>query len=884
LVAFLVSRFLGFSFADFQSKDGLHIVVLDDTLSMNDQGAFDRARKYIEEVVVKEVGKSTTKDRIVILPISQLFIEKDQFQPKVYQNIGEGRRVEEIKKDLAAMKVSNLHLDVLEGLEVARKMAGANVANRVVLHVISDLRQGDWAMPNGEKLYKKLSEINKLGVVINQMKDVAVPLRANHFEGQPKANGNLAVIDFRAVARIIGQDMPVKFEATIANYDTEERGVDVTAYDENKGTKMDEVDFNRVLPIRIPAGETAVVGFDKRFNMNLKPGDSYFANISVRLLDTDGKVFSKGDGLPDDNIRFATVEVRQSVPILIVDGARDKGRLENGDSFFIRNALISVPGASYDVEFGDVISGGASAAVLERGDLSRYPCIFMLNVESLNQKQQANLEKYVTDGGGVAFFLGSKVDADFYSSRKKNDEGKVVYVDDWGLYKNGKGIFPVPLSNPFYPADTFLKPEVTNMEQILLRDDLFPDISRYPIFGEVFKDKEQRFFLRDLPIKRYFKVPRADWTKDPSKVDELATLPNDSDSKAYVKVVLSLVGDGEDDADKSKLAKILGNSDYEAYKKGFALHQKELIKLVNPTSEKKAYHLAAALKNLLEDPGRKGVANAYPSLKEFWEKADPLIIALRNDIRQLHDQVKYGDPFMVLRRHGNGQVVAVMTTAGKEWNDWGGGSSGAFVYQPIIWETLNQLSSKVGESKRLVGSSLTLTVDKEQFAKQGQLKMVRTYYKPVKDAEATQVKDEKFGTPAGKDLLNFTFDRNLDPGLYVSKLYETGNDKPLAVWGHVFNIDAETEGKLERVAMETIKKNLPEDLKDKISIGAIGTSDPTLANRQSDFSESPWLFLIFLFVLVAEQALAVHLSFHLKGGEADLHAPKSGHAFPAQAA
>ena len=37
--------------------------------------------------------------------------------------------------------------------------------------------------------------------------------------------------------------------------------------------------------------------------------------------------------------------------------------------------------------------------------------------------------------------------------------------------------------------------------------------------------------------------------------------------------------------------------------------------------------------------------------------------------------------------------------------------------------------------------------------------------------------------------------------------------------------------------------------------------------RTSDFSESPWLFLIFLFVLVVEQALAVHLSFHLKGNE-----------------
>jgi len=34
-----------------------------------------------------------------------------------------------------------------------------------------------------------------------------------------------------------------------------------------------------------------------------------------------------------------------------------------------------------------------------------------------------------------------------------------------------------------------------------------------------------------------------------------------------------------------------------------------------------------------------------------------------------------------------------------------------------------------------------------------------------------------------------------------------------------------------------------------------------------DASESPWVYLFFLLVLVVEQALAVHLSFHLKGKE-----------------
>src|SRR5688572_12194591 len=37
MVGLLVLRFVGFSFAMFQTKPGLHVVLLDDTLSMNDE-------------------------------------------------------------------------------------------------------------------------------------------------------------------------------------------------------------------------------------------------------------------------------------------------------------------------------------------------------------------------------------------------------------------------------------------------------------------------------------------------------------------------------------------------------------------------------------------------------------------------------------------------------------------------------------------------------------------------------------------------------------------------------------------------------------------------------------------------------------------------------
>src|SRR5262249_13681670 len=125
-----------------------------------------------------------------------------------------------------------------------------------------------------------------------------------------------------------------------------------------------------------------------------------------------------------------------------------------------------------------------------------------------------------------------------------------------------------------------------------------------------------------------------------------------------------------------------------------------------------------------------------PDLTEFWAYAasDPKVKSLRDEIKQFHDQVKYGDPFVIMKRHGNGKVLAVMTTAGKEWNEWGGGSESSIFYQPFIWESINYLTSQeAGKStdvSRIVGSPADVTVDPEPYRQKGnELRLARFYHK-----------------------------------------------------------------------------------------------------------------------------------------------------------
>src|SRR6516165_8873043 len=79
LVALLVSRFAGFSFAQTQTKDTVVIVLVDDTLSMNDQwkdpdgqkDAFLVAKGEVDRII-KSMSQSNRNDRLIILPLSKI--------------------------------------------------------------------------------------------------------------------------------------------------------------------------------------------------------------------------------------------------------------------------------------------------------------------------------------------------------------------------------------------------------------------------------------------------------------------------------------------------------------------------------------------------------------------------------------------------------------------------------------------------------------------------------------------------------------------------------------------------------------------------------------------------------------------------------------------
>ena len=80
LIGLLVLRFVGFNMSDFAGKQGMHIVLIDDTLSMSDEwkeGGVPKnsfqiaANDILFDKVLKSLAKVNANDKLVILPMTK---------------------------------------------------------------------------------------------------------------------------------------------------------------------------------------------------------------------------------------------------------------------------------------------------------------------------------------------------------------------------------------------------------------------------------------------------------------------------------------------------------------------------------------------------------------------------------------------------------------------------------------------------------------------------------------------------------------------------------------------------------------------------------------------------------------------------------------------
>ncbi len=813
LVVVLVSRYLGFSFAFLQPQNTLHVVLVDDTLSTSDhwiedgqpRDSFRLGKDLIVKEIARNAAQARTTQRLVLILLSE------PGTIRFDQRLND-QSIQELQTALADLQPTALRIELASGVEAAKAIFDGSPQDRHVLHVVSDFRQRDWAEPDGAALTRAVATVARDGARVNLV-DISHPFRTEVLK-TPLYHDNLAVVDLRPETRISPKDTPVQFTVTVANHGASERK------NVRVNVKVNGIDrLEASVTTNVPAGGTRTEIFQVALDQ------LGFNQVTANLENEDV-------GLNGDNTRYAVVDVRKQVPVLIVDGDPATGLKERGDTFHVQTLLTAAKGFQV---FPRAVNE------LEQANLEQYAAIYLLNVRDFSDKAQRNLENYVREGGSVAFFLGPRVNPDFYSKK---------------LYADGKGIFPAPLADRPNPplSEPEADPNLFDQQlKIFVRDE------SNPIFADVWQPKVRSIFSF-LPIRRYYPVNRRAWNRDPGRVHELVTLPNQRAVRDYAAQAQELLDAIRQAAEDPKNAR---------YRPALDRHQRTVQNTL--VGDKPLYELANALEAMLKDRGEPDDPDK-PNLVALWNQ--PELQRLRARVEQFRETVQLGDPLVITSTFGKGRVVAFLTTAGLAWNGWAGSSIASPTYPVVMLELQKYLTSGQGETSLTVGAPLEIQLDSVRY----DTKMHRYFVPEQRDAGTAQaagtpattgpvdLKEQIGQTTSGR--VRFAFNEARRPGMYLfefSRLADENNPgaaQRIEQRAYVFNVDP-AESELKRAPQDELERvaNGVRVLKPNSGWGA------ELANRQSDLSESVWFYLIILLVLMAEQALAVRLSYHVGGGE-----------------
>ena len=137
------------------------------------------------------------------------------------------------------------------------------------------------------------------------------------------------------------------------------------------------------------------------------------------------------DALPSDNRQDFAVEVLPTIPLLILDG----GGAKRG-SDFLRDALAPAKDPTPAFAVRTLAAGEWSAEMFTqdvKGANTAPRVVVLANIDRLSAAQQAQVEKYLSDGGSVLVAVGERTDA-----------------ANWNrvAFRGGQGFLPARLVEP----------------------------------------------------------------------------------------------------------------------------------------------------------------------------------------------------------------------------------------------------------------------------------------------------------------------------------------------------------------------------------------------------------------------------------------------------
>jgi hypothetical protein len=219
-------------------------------------------------------------------------------------------------------------------------------------------------------------------------------------------------------------------------------------------------------------------------------------------------------------------------------------------------------------------------------------------------------------------------------------------------------------------------------------------------------------------------------------------------------------------------------------------------------------------------------------------------------------RLRDGAPLAVECRFGEGRVVAVLTTAAPDWNNWARNPS----FPPAMVDLQAYLSQRsVTDVSRRVGSRLELELDQEEYDKQVHFTAPDdALTKPAPEAGASSAAGTGNiyeATPTKQGTLAVSFAQTDLSGIYEAKL--TRNDGTDEIRSYALNVDAE-EGNLKALSGAQLAERLNDVDYEYEQAGVFQYTLTELAG----YDVSEWLLYLLIVMLIGEQILAWSCSYH----------------------
>ena len=365
-----------FSWASAGSKTS-RLVLLDDTLSMGATYGEDSSFSWGRDATKTLIDSMSGGDALTILLASD---PENALMEEV-----EVRQAADLDSVLDGLKLTDVTQRWSEVLEAAsRKLMKSPWPVRELL-IITDLRKEGWD---------------------DQVLDVATRLAVNDIKLRivdvgGAILGNVALVEFQHDGGAVVPRELTRFRAVVRN-DGELPFGPVSARISGSGSSR-----NVTIPEIDPGASTELV-LDWRFE---KPG--------VQSLSLELPV----DALPGDNVRHCSVDVKETLTCLLVDGdPSDEPFSSETDYLSVAFTVGSIPWTVYVLRDGEWFG-----ARPERVDL-----LILANVANIPATHAEWLEESVRDGMGLVLFPGEEID---------------LASTDQLLYRDGEGILPCSLAD-----------------------------------------------------------------------------------------------------------------------------------------------------------------------------------------------------------------------------------------------------------------------------------------------------------------------------------------------------------------------------------------------------------------------------------------------------